>query len=122
MYFRAGSKPSGSQKLNVSSEGELKSTLTAPPPKPSVVLAQSQAAGMPPAKKPKLFPQSSMALSSGSGVQQSSSSGGLFSNPIRVTQQSSQSSLPAANRPGKMPSKTGIQSLSSSQLTSMDGK
>ena len=105
----------------VSSEGELKATPAAPPPKPSVVLAQSQAAGMPPAKKPKLYPQSST-TSAGAGSGQQSSSGGLFSNPIRVTQQSTQSSLPASNRPGKMPSKSGVPSLTPSQLTPMDSE
>ena len=74
---------------------------------------------MPPTKKPKLFPQSS--ASAGSG-QQSSSSGGLFSNPIRVTQQPSQSALPVSNRSNKMPSKSGAPSLSLSQLTPMDSE
>jgi len=116
----SGSKPSGPQKFVVSSEGELKSSPAPPPPKPSVVL--SQAAGIPSAKKQKLLSGTPSSV----GQQQSSQStgGGLFSNPIRLPQQSQSAGNPAGrvgkgHPPGP---KSAMQSSTSSQIMPMDGE
>ena len=102
----------------MSSEGELKSSPAPPPPKPSVVL--SQAAGMPPAKKQKQLSGTPSSV----GQQQSSQSagGGLFSNPIRLPQQSQSAGNPAG-RVGKGPGpKSAMQPSASSQIMPMDGE
>lgn len=121
IYVDSGSKPSGPQKFVVSSEGELKSSPAPPPPKPSQVLAQSQAAGMPPTKKPKLL----SGTPATSGQQQSSqATGGLFSNPIRLPQQAQSGSNPTSRSGKNYPPgpKSAMQPSTSSQMMPMDGK
>jgi len=112
----SGSKPSGPQKFVVSSEGELKSSPAPPPPKPSVVL--SQAAGIPPAKKPKLLTGTP---SSGQQQPSQSAASGLFSNPIRLPQQSQSTGNPAG-RAGKGHPPGPKSASASSQVMPMDGK
>ncbi|XP_065899980.1 integrator complex subunit 1-like isoform X2 [Dysidea avara] len=119
--FALGSKPSGPQKtFVVSSEGELKPSPTPPPPKPSVVLAQSQAAGMPSAKKPKLLSGTPSSI----GQPSQSTAGGLFSNPIRLPQQSQSAGNPASRTGKGLPPgpKSAVLPSTSSQIMPMDVK